>query len=54
MVINMDQLQSTATKTFQELHFAADLDDAFQQSEPLMLPSFEPNLPTGTDLDAAK
>lgn len=54
MVVNMDQLPTTSAKTAQEMQFATDVDDAFHQSEPLMLPSIEPFLPAGTDVDAAK
>jgi regulatory factor X len=54
MVSNFDQLQSTMSKTLQNLCFAPEALEGFQHSEPLLFPSIEPFLPAGTDPDAAK
>ncbi|KAA8630440.1 hypothetical protein SMACR_06634 [Sordaria macrospora] len=53
-VANIDQLSTTVTKTVQKLCFAAETEETFQQSEPLVLPRIEPFLPKNTDPDAAK
>ncbi|KAK3499876.1 uncharacterized protein B0T23DRAFT_309304 [Neurospora hispaniola] len=53
-VANIDQLSTTATKTVQKLCFAAETEESFQQSDPLVLPGIEPFLPKNTDPDAAK
>ncbi|TPX15178.1 uncharacterized protein E0L32_004736 [Thyridium curvatum] len=53
-VATVDQLNSTTTKTTQQLRFAPDSEEPFQQSDPLLLPGIEPFLPSGTDPDAAK
>lgn len=42
------------TKTVQQLHFAPEVDEPFQQADALVLPNIEPFLPSGTDPDAAK
>lgn len=53
-VVSVDQLQTTNSKTVQEMYFAPESNESFQQSDPLILPSIEPFLPNGTDPDAAK
>ena len=54
MLLSMDQLETTAAKTAQNLLFSPESTLAPQQSEPLALPGLEPFLPSGTDPDAAK
>ncbi|KAK3378140.1 RFX DNA-binding domain-containing protein [Podospora didyma] len=53
-VANVDQLRNTMNKTAQQLCFALETGESFQQSDPLLLPRIEPFLPSGTDPDAAK
>ncbi|KAK0719617.1 RFX DNA-binding domain-containing protein [Lasiosphaeris hirsuta] len=53
-VANVDQLNTTMSKTAQQLCFVVDDGEPFQQSDPLLLPRIEPFLPNGTDPDAAK
>ncbi|EOO02983.1 putative rfx dna-binding domain-containing protein [Phaeoacremonium minimum UCRPA7] len=53
-VSSIDQFHSTMNKTLQKLDWAPESEDPFQQSEPIILPSIEPFLPSGTDPDAAK
>ncbi|KAK3402972.1 RFX DNA-binding domain-containing protein [Sordaria brevicollis] len=53
-VANIDQLNTTLTKTVQKLCFAPESEETFQQSDPLVLPRIEPFLPQHTDPDAAK
>lgn len=53
LVSNIDQLQSTMSKTPQTLCLVRDIDPPFDQSEALALPAIEAFLPDGTDADAA-
>ncbi|KAI2621570.1 RFX DNA-binding domain-containing protein [Xylaria nigripes] len=53
-VSSIDQLDSSTTKTMLHLAFPREGDDHFDQSQPLILPSIEPFLPSGTDPDSAK
>ncbi len=53
-VSSMELLNSTTSKTAQNLCFIQDLDEPVSQSEPLLLPGIEAFLPNGTDPDAAK
>ncbi|KAK3326249.1 putative specific transcriptional repressor protein [Apodospora peruviana] len=53
-VLEFDQLQTTLSKTSQNLRFAPETNEPFQPSDPLYLPNIEPFLPNDTDPDAAK
>ncbi|KAI0123105.1 RFX DNA-binding domain-containing protein [Xylariales sp. AK1849] len=52
-VASIDQLHSTTSKTMLRLSFAPDTEEAFRQSESLVLPKIEPFLPDNTDPDSA-
>lgn len=54
VVADIDNIQSTSTKTPLELAFTPLTEDDIEQSEVLALPSIEAYLPKGTDPDAAK
>jgi regulatory factor X, other len=54
LVGSVEQLQANMGKTAQKWAFVSEAEDAFQQSDPLILPRIEPFLPSGTDVDAAK
>ncbi|KAI1816719.1 RFX DNA-binding domain-containing protein [Poronia punctata] len=53
-VNSIDQLGSSTSKTMLHLAFPRESDDLFVESQPLILPSVEPFLPSGTDPDSAK
>ncbi|KAI1391458.1 uncharacterized protein F4822DRAFT_427308 [Hypoxylon trugodes] len=51
---SIDLLDSSKSKTSIHLAFATEDEEIKQQTEPVILPSIEPFLPSGTDPDAAK
>lgn len=50
---NIDQVQTTATKTMLRLAFSTEEDESLRQSDSLVLPKIDPHLPSNTDPDAA-